>query len=130
MPRRFKPIETPLGFVHGRDGIYLDEVIFRDRTNTLVLIGSFNTSHCSAAPKDIIDFDSFRMTFNEVLAVQIIELDSWDFQCESSFDEILDSEWIRSLGGKVTATDRHFLIQTYDDVIEVVCGDFEIELTN
>lgn len=128
MPQRFEPIETPLGFVRGRDGIYLDEVIFRDRTNQLVLIGALNSALCSSASTQEVEFDSCRFTFSGVLAVRVIELDSWDWTGESSFDEILDSEWIDELGGKVTASHRHFRVQTYDDVIDVVSDSFVIDL--
>jgi hypothetical protein len=129
MKRHFQPIETPLGIAKGRDAIYLDEVIFKDRTNTIVLVGSFNTALCSNPNKTGIDFSGFRITFHAVLAVEILELDCWDWESESSFDEIINSDWIRSLKGKVSEKNRHFLVQTYDDVIEVVCESYTIEMT-
>lgn len=130
MKRLFKPIETPLGFVSGRDGIYLELVEFKDLTSTVVLDCSFNTNLCSASPQDNGQFQSCKITFKGVLAIQIIELDSWDCESETSFDEIVDSGWIKMLGGKVTQAHRHFLLQTYDDVFEIVCNSCDIELTN
>ena len=130
MPRRFQSIETPLGIVNGRDGIYLDDITVSERTNRLTLDGAFNTALCSKADRPSIDFDGCRITFTGVLAFKVIELDSWDWDSESSFDEVLDSDWIQELGGKVTLTHRHFLVQTYDDVVEVVCEEVDITLTS
>ena len=130
MPQRFQPVETPLGIVNGRDGIYLDDIKLSDRTNRLTLKGVFNTALCSAADSQSVDFDGCRISFAGVLAFKVIELDSWDWNSESSFDEILESDWIRELGGKVTPDHRHYLVQTYDDVIEVVCERMEITLTS
>ena len=57
----------------------------------------------------------------------MVELDSWDFRAESSFDEVIDSEWIQTLRGKVNKTHRHFLVQTYDEVFEIVCSGYEFK---
>jgi hypothetical protein len=83
--RKFKAIETPLGFINGRDGIYLDDIRITDRTNTVTLDGAFNTALCSKADQTTIDFDGCQITFSGVLALKIIELDSWDWQSESCF---------------------------------------------
>ena len=128
MTRKFKVIKTPLGIVEGRDGIYLDEVIYKDRTNKVILRGSLNGCLCDKGDKDKVEFSDFELVFNGVLASKIIELDSWDWDSTSSFDEVIESDWIKDLGGKVTSKNRHFLVQTYDDVIEVVCDSFELKL--
>ncbi|MEM1296443.1 MAG: hypothetical protein AAGH89_13830, partial [Verrucomicrobiota bacterium] len=94
----------------------------------VLLHGGLNAELCSAGERASVEFPRYRIDFSGVLAFQIIELDSWDGESESSFDEILESEWIRDLGGKVTSEHRHFLVQTYDDVIEVVCEAFEFTL--
>ena len=131
MKRIYKPIETPLGIANGRDAIYLDKVVFLNRTNTLVLEIDLNTALCHRiSESDVIDFSNFLLTFDQVLATKQVELDSWDWESESSFDEIQDSEWIRELGGKVTSEYKHFLIQTYDDVFEVVCKNYEFAPNN
>ena len=130
MPRRFQPVETPLGIVNGRDGIYLDDIKVSERTNRLTLEGAFNTALCSDADRPSINFDGCIISFTGVLAFKVIELDSWDWDSESSFDEVLDSDWIRELGGKITSEHRHFLVQTYDDVVEVVCEVVDITLTS
>ena len=128
MSQQFSALRTPLGHINGRDGIFLDQVVFRGDTSTLVLVASLNASLCSDAKGNVIDFVGCKFAFTGVLALKMVELDSWDGRCESCFDEVLDSQWVKELGGKVTPFHRHLLIQTYDDVIEVVCQDFSVEL--
>ena len=128
MEKIYKPQQTPFGIVNGRDAIYLEEIKFLNRTNTLVLDVSFTSCLCSDLDDDVVDFNEVLIVFNNVLATKIIELDSWDWDSDSSFDEIIDSQWIKELGGKVTSKEKHYLVQTYDDVIEVVCENYEIKL--
>ena len=127
MKRIYKPQPTKFGNSNGRDAIYMEEVSFQNRTNTLILDVEFNTSLCSNATDENVEFVGAKIVFYEVLATKIIELDSWDWESESSFDEVEDSEWIKELGGKVKDSNKHYLIQTYDDVIEVVCENYEIK---
>ena len=120
------PVETPLGRFYGRDCIYLDLVRFEDGTTTLILEGSINGNLCTVSQSD--DFVPYILRFRGVLALRMVELDSCDWPCESCFDEVSDSEWVRSLGGKVTPEHRHFYFQTYDDVFEVVCETYKFEI--
>ena len=126
MRRHYRPVETPLGIAKGRDAIYLDAIKWTQRTSRIILHGEFNAELCSDGSRASTEFPRYTITFSGVLAVKMIELDSWDGESESSFDQIIDSQWIKELGGKVTSTHRHFLIQTYDDVIEVVCDGFDL----
>ena len=125
MPRNV-PVETALGRFYGRDCIYLDRLTFEDGTSTLVLDGCINGNLCTTRQPG--RFVPYSLRFRGVLAVKMVELDSCDWDHESSFDEVLDSEWIRSLGGKVTTAHRHFFVQTYDDVFDVVCEGYEFEV--
>ena len=125
MNRKYRPISTPIGIANGRDAIYMDKVEFTNRTNTLILSLGINTSLTSENTSSDIDFSDCRIKFNGVLATLQYELDCWDWDSESSFDEIVNSEWIKKLGGKVTSKHKHYLIQTYDDVFEVVCENYE-----
>ena len=120
------PIETALGRLDGRDCIYLDHFTFEDGTSTLVLDGSINGNLC--ATRQPGRFVPYSLRFRGVLAVKMVELDSCDWSSESSFDEVHDSEWIRSLGGKVTTARRHFFVQTYDFVFDVACEGYEFEV--
>lgn len=121
------PIETALGRLDGRDCIYLDRFAFEDGTGTLVLDGAINGTLCTIPQPG--RFVPFTLRFLGVLAVKMVELDSCDWDFESSFDEVRDSEWISSLGGKVTAAHRHFFVQTYDYVFDVVvCEGYEFDV--
>jgi hypothetical protein len=122
MPRNI-PVETVLGHFYGRDCVYLDHLTFEDGTSTLVLDGSINGNLCTARQPGL--FIPYSLRFHGVLALKMIELDSCGWDYESSFDEVQDSEWVRSLGRKVTGTHRHFFLQTYDDVFDVVCEGYE-----
>ncbi len=125
--RKYQPIETEYGFLAGRDCIYLDDVSFLNGTYRLRLSGKINKILVSDPPESSERFIPYELVFSGVLALKMIELDSWDFECESSFDEILDSEWVADLGGKVTSTDKHIFVQTYDDVFEVVCSSYKFK---
>jgi hypothetical protein len=52
----------------------------------------------------------------------------WSDNRISSFDEILHSRWRAELGGKITPQHQHFSFATYDEVIDVICSDFELKL--
>ena len=125
-----KPIETEYGVLEGRDSIFLDEVSLSNRTNHLHLKGEFNGNLCSkpAFAKRI----PFKLTFEWVIVSKITELDTWESQRnwynETSFDEIAESDWLNKFGCKKTHEYRHFIILTYDDVIEVVCKSYNLIL--
>jgi hypothetical protein len=117
-------VDTPVGALHGRDCIHLDSVSFTDRTHVLVIRGEINGDLCERRSPG--SFLPFEVHFSGLLALRMIELDSWNWSGASCFDEVVDSPWIAELGGKVTAAHRHFVLQTYYDVFDVVCEDFDI----
>ena len=116
-----------VGYVSGRNAIYLDNLKFSNGTNSLVLTIGFNSNLCSIKSDKMIDAHSYELIFSDILALKIIELDSWDYEAKSSFDEIIDSKWIKKLGGKITTNHKHYFLQTYDDIFEVVCKSFSAE---
>ena len=121
----FQPVETPLGILKGRDAIFLDKLEVDIQQGTLTIKGGFN-GHLASKP---IDKEvGYTLTFSDVLAFKVIELDSWSFNAASSFDEVVNSEWRAQLGGKVDQSHRHYIIQTYDDVIDVVCRKFTLAI--
>lgn len=119
------PIETFLGRLDGRDCIFLDGFSFDDPKGTLVLKGSINGNLCTARQSG--HFIPYRLKFRGVLAIKMVELDSCDWDFESAFDEVHDSQWVASLGGKVTVSHRHFFVQTYDYVFDIACAGYEFE---
>ena len=133
---RCKVVKTAIGTLWGRDCIFLDNVTMSN--GELILTGTINTDivlefvQPEGMPKS--GELPYEFTFRGVLAVRIIELDTWESQnhdddafMESSFEEILDSSWLSNLGGKISSACRHFRIATYDDIVEVISGSFEIE---
>ena len=131
-----KIITTTIGTLRGRDCVFLDRLSMSDSA-MLVLEGTINTGVVRQfiAPNDMPASGElpYTLTFRGVLAVQVYELDTWESQehddnvlLESSFEEIVDSPWIASLQGKITPNDRHFRLMTYDDVVDVICRDFEL----
>jgi len=122
---RRQPVQTPLGVLRGRDCIYLDAAAFENGTSELVLRGAINGELVGAGPAG--DF-AYVLRFTGVLAVRMVELDSWEGNALSSFDEVLGSLWAAELGGKVSAAHRHLCIATYDDVFDVICSAFTLQL--
>ena len=125
-----KPIETEYGTLNGRDSIFLDEISLTNRTNHLHLNGEFNGSLCSKPTFE--KWIPYELTFEWVLASKITELDTWEsmrnWYNETSFDEIAGSDWLKDLGGKITPEYKHYIILTYDDVVEVVCKSYNLVL--
>lgn len=119
-------VETPVGWLRGRDALRAESVTFVDRTGTLVLRGEINGELCEHREPGL--FLPFVLRFSSVLAVRMVERDSWQAGGESSFDEVIESTWIAQLGGKVTSFHRHFVLQTYDEVFEVVCTGYDIAI--
>lgn len=91
-----------------------------------MLEGDINGNLCTKRrPGEMVPY---AVRFVGVLALKMVELDSSTAVSESSFDEVRDSNWVRSLGGNVTPEHRHFYFQTYDDVFEVVCEAYEFRV--
>jgi hypothetical protein len=78
-------------------------------------------------------WQDYSIRFSGVLAFQMVELDTWDSMQrggwpETSFDEVINSSWLAGMRGKVKPVHRHFLFQTYDQVFEVICQSYELEM--
>jgi hypothetical protein len=120
------PIITSYGILSGRDCVYLDKLSFENGTSTLLLEGSITGNLCDVPQDGDL---TYSLRFRGVLALNLIELDSWNWKSASCFDEVRESDWISSLGGKVTLDHRHFFLQTYDDVFQVVCSSYELQIS-
>jgi hypothetical protein len=75
--REYRPIETKIGILSGRDAIYLDSFEY-ELQGLLRLSGEFNEK---LASRPVDKFVKYVLTFKNVLAFKVIELDSWDFEC-------------------------------------------------
>ena len=120
-----KPIQTTLGTIFGRDANYLDKFDYNFERSELTLLGSINGHLSSSKIDKWIDYE---LRFSGVIAFINYNIDSWDYDSESSFDEVVNSDWMKILDQKVTPSHKHFLFQTYDDVIEIVCGTFQLTI--
>ena len=126
----YQPIETEIGFLSGRDAIYLDEVIYNGFD--LALAGTINGALVTGVDERWLHY---RIVFSEALAFRSVELDSWyhlyspKVGKKTSFAEILNSRWKAELGGKITPDYKHFYFSTYDDVFDIVCMDFALEIS-
>lgn len=122
MERHHVPVETSLGFLDGRDCIFLDRVVLDDAAGTVTLEGEVSGSHCSGTTSD--RHIPYVLRFGGVAAHKQTDLESsvWGDSC---FDEITESEWLWLLGSRVNSKHRHFVVMTYDDVFEVACETYE-----
>src|SRR5688572_8638889 len=77
----YVPVETTLGRLIGRDCIYLDLVRFEDWNATLVLEGHVNGNLCTVSRRG--EFIPYALSFQGVLALQMLELDSCEWPIES-----------------------------------------------
>ena len=124
-----QPVETKVGVIRGRSSLFLDT--FEYSSNSLFLYGSLHSSRSpDGEQKDLY----YTMIFRDVLAFQMLELDTWiasdwSENRESSFDEILNSVWVAKLAGKAEPNNnKHCSFVTYDDVFDVVCRKYELQL--
>jgi len=97
----------------------------------LKLTGEFN-GHLFSEPQE--RFVRYLLTFSGLVAFSMVELEaSGDFGV-SSFDEVLNSAWIREISEEVelgvidSGKLRHYFVQTYDDVFNVVCSAYELRI--
>ena len=137
-----QPIKTPIGFLIGRDAIYLNQVSFIE--GDLVIEGSFNGALASDPPdkdaeprfrrRDYLYF----LRFSQVLAHSMVEgnafthyaslhQDDTDDSDSSSFDEIVNSKWIRELGVSADSF-KHYFVSTYDIVFNIICKDLTMSV--
>jgi len=125
------PIDIGLGVINGRDSIYLNTIEFSNRTNHLHISGEINGDLCSKPSAE--KWIPYEIKFEWIIANKITELDTWESQQNwyntSSFDLIENSEWLEKLGGQKLHNDhKHIIILTYDDVIELVCKSYQVNL--
>ena len=125
-------VSTCLGFLKGRDCIYLDQVK-RDSLNNLTFTGDINGNLVSLHRNEK-DWFSYTLTFRQVLAYFACELGTYEKLTEtgclnrSSFDLIEDSTWLKSLPVREDFDKgiyRHYRLFTYDDVYNIIAATYE-----
>ena len=124
MPTSRVALESPLGRLNGRDCIYLDKHHADAVAASLQLEGDINGS--LAKPGAPVMWVPYVLRFIGVAAWTRDDLDGSDRHTwVSSFDEVFGSPWAQALGRQEI---RHIAVQTYDDVFNVLCTDFELKL--
>lgn len=133
MSQSLEPINTVLGIIKGRDAIFLDDVIFEYDKNRIELRGELVSNHCTNS-KDVDSYIGYSLTFDGLIGFTMIELDlSDDVFRTSSFNRVVNSLWIdemrlRDHSAKVKPNLEHFFVATYDDVFNIACETFELEI--
>jgi hypothetical protein len=123
----YQPIETQFGIFRGRDTLFVDTIALHVYPNELALSGKINGTNASRNPtlKDIV----YIIAFHHIKALKMITLDLWDWKSASCFDEVINSQWMAQLNSHVITDCKHYLLQTYDQVFDIVCRSYSIELT-
>ena len=120
-----------LGKIWGRDAIYLDKIEF-DGTRSVKLTGEFNGALCEHVKNS--KWITYELIFSGVLEFKVVETDFFfDSEYTSSFERVKGSEKIKDFSNraeslKLKDSHEHFILHTYDDIIELVAGGFEIQL--
>lgn len=123
-----KDITTPIGILRGRDAIYLDSSEYR-RPN-LSVTGTLNGPLATAATAE---WYKYVIEFSGVLWSCVTELETWydihrDEETSSSFFETVGHGWKKQFGQALSDNYRKFTLFTYDDVYEVICKQYEIQV--
>lgn len=131
--KKHSAIKTSLGVLKGRDCIYLDKLNLSNKSS-LVIEGQINRSLLESPAVTSLKFLPYRLEFIGVLAFKVIDLETWSHQfseeieVNASFVEVLNSKWIESLCNNRVNSNRHYLVQTHDNVIEVICRQFKLTI--
>ena len=125
---KYISLATELGTISGRDAIYLDGVEYDVRNTSLKLTGEINSSLCSISGSQH-EFIPYCLTFSGVLWVDIVELDFHYREYKASLFEVLNSarlqEYLkRDHSSKLSSDHRHYVVRTYDDVIETIASKY------
>ena len=100
-----------------------------NRTKHVHLSGELNGDLCSKPEKE--KWLPYKLTFEWVISLKVTELDTWESQRnwynKTSFDVIENSDWLATIQGKKEPDYKHYIILTYDDVIEIACKSHKLE---
>ena len=117
------PLDSPLGPLRGRTAVFLGHVDYT-HPSTVLVEGTLHKA-------DPLRYFPFRLRFDGMLQLTVTELDEWlestPYDCEDMrvFFEVVHSPWLSRFAGKLSPDHRHFVLVTYDDVIEVVSTGYE-----
>lgn len=131
---RSVPIETDLGIITMRDGIFLDRVL--SDGYHMIFTGEINGA-LVANPTSGKEWFPYTLTFRGVLVCLSCELDTYEgmgdssFPGSSDFDIIEESAWLQSLPIR-TDYDKthyhHYRLSTYDMIYNIIAKDYELDI--
>ena len=130
------PIETKVGLINKRDGIFLDHV--QSDGHNMTFAGEINGAMVSNHKynSDREDFP-FTLTFCRVLACFSCELDTYEnmgdisYHESSDFDLIEESAWLQSLPVRQDydkSSYHHYRLATYDTIYNIIAADYNLEI--
>lgn len=134
MDEHFAPCTTVVGFIHGRDAFFLDDVHHEPKHLHLTFRGELTSSLCSIPPSTD-DFVPYQLSFFEVLAFKMEEIDFSSRRNRSSFAEIKQSQWRKQLQmsdatKRLSAMHKHFSLVTYDHIFDIIAKSYDLIITN
>lgn len=134
---KYQAIKTEaVGVISGRDAIYLDEFkqIFDSKYNC-IFKGEFNSILTEITSGK--DFIPYTFSFSDVIYYQCCELDLYinEKKLDSSFDLVCNSSLIQelkngSISSKISEDHKHYVLQTYDYVFDIIAKDYKIVIEN
>jgi hypothetical protein len=128
-------IETAVGFIEGRDAIYLDKV--ESNGVDWEFIGEFNGNLVSnnAAQAEYIPY---KLTFKSVQNIFSCDIEcepktivSWEDNDAGVFHIIENSKFLSNMPirGYINRNDlKHYWLQTYDIAFHIIAMNYELEL--
>ena len=130
------PIETKVGMISKRDGIFLDHV--QSDGHNMTFVGEINGALVSNYKynNDREDFP-FTLTFRRILACFSCELDTYEnmgdisYHNSSDFDLIEESAWLQSLPVRQDydkSSYHHYRLATYDTIYNIIATDYNLEI--
>lgn len=120
-----EPIKTAVGFLVGRDAIYLDGIEQNYADRTLIFSGEVNATLASEYDGSA-KWLAYRIKFNGVDAIHMTELDCYqnELNLTSSFDRVP----VPRMRSRIESC-QQYTLATYDHVFDVMATGHEFEIT-
>ncbi len=131
---KVNPIDTEVGVISGRDGIYLDRLESDGRD--LTVTGEFNGSLVSRNAGNL-EWIPYELVFQSVLSYFTCELDTYEAMTEyrtdrsESFLLVEESPYLRDLPVRSDYKREeyhHYLLYTYDVVLNVLAKKMNLKI--